>query len=110
MIDTKPLPLRPYQVAELQSRLERIAHTPEHYSRAKIAADAALMMGHAKALQRMLEDLTIGGSEFVNNPERCVAYVVQRMESLDKIALNASVRAHEAEQALAAEQERKEKP
>lgn len=39
-----------------------------------------------KRYKRALEGLTVGGSEFVNDPERCLAHIKNRQEAAERIA------------------------
>jgi hypothetical protein len=61
---------------------------------------AALAAENAR-LKRLLCDLTPGGSEFVNSPENCAAWVQRRVQSLSKLVVTHSKRRHDAEAEVA---------
>ncbi len=42
------------------------------------------LLDHIKYLDMALQSLTPGGSEYVNNPDRCVALVKEQKEALHK--------------------------
>lgn len=48
-------------------------------------------MDDPRSAQRYLEDLTPGGSEYVNNPQRCYEWALGRIESAHRIAVEAAL-------------------
>jgi hypothetical protein len=43
------------------------------------------LIGEARELQRLLEDLTPGGSEFHDDPQRCAQYVRERLATVARV-------------------------
>ena len=48
----------------------------------KLRAELAAMTARAEAAERLLENLTPGGSEFHANPTRCVEWVRERLQGV----------------------------
>lgn len=48
--------------------------------------DIPALLQHIAALHRMLHDLTPGGSEFVDDPKRCLVFIEGQLKTLAKVA------------------------
>src|ERR1017187_3742365 len=66
--------------AEMEAIVTKHAQESNPYPEvARIAASHVAVSKALKNTQRLLEGLTPGGSEFFNDPERCAAFVRERL-------------------------------
>jgi len=64
----------------------------------KVASQSiGILLAEIERLNRLLESLTPGGSEFHDNPEYCVEWAKSRLESNWRIAKKAIIRSRELE-------------
>lgn len=69
-------------------RLQRIRRAAEQGHSMTVETVTALL-DHAKVLDMALQSLTPGGSEYVNDPKRCVEYCREVRETQHQLILGA---------------------
>lgn len=72
-----------------RERMERMREIAEQGDYAPANSIVLSLIEHAKVFDMALQSLTAGGSEYVNDPKRCVEYVREVRETQHKLIVEA---------------------